>query len=263
MLDSTLGLRVRSTPMSKRFFAADLAEATSVALEGSEAHHLIHVLRASAGDLVTLFDGSGAEFEARVERVGRAQAQLAVLARHTPGRESPVACTLAVALPKGERQGWLIEKAVELGVARVVPLKTSRSVAQPLDAALERLRRAVVEASKQCGRNRLMEISPAADFADFVTREAGGIRMLAHPRGSMMLEDLARIAPERGSGVCFAVGPEGGFTDDEIAVSAAAGWRTLDMGPRLLRIETAAIALAAISAALVASGEMRPKSVPG
>ena len=122
-------------------------------------------MRATPGTQVTLFDGSGDEFAAAVDRVGRSEVELAILSRESINRELPFALTLGVALPKGDRQKWLVEKAVELGVARIVPLRTQRSVAQPVEQALVRLRRAVIEASKQCGRNRLLQIDPPQTMA--------------------------------------------------------------------------------------------------
>ncbi len=144
--------------MSERYFVDKTISGGRVALNGPEAHHLIHVMRAAPGLNVVLFDGSGAEFPAVVQRVGRSDVELAVLSRELVDRELPFDLTLATALPKGDRQKWLVEKAVELGVTRLVPLRTQRAVAQPVEQALARLRRAVIEASKQCGRNRLMPI---------------------------------------------------------------------------------------------------------
>ena len=146
--------------MSKRFFSDPTiptdAVGRSVELSAAEAHHLIHVMRAKAGQTVELFDGCGSEFTAEIQRVGRSQVELLITAQRKVDREPPVALTLAVALPKGDRQRWLVEKATELGVSCLVPLVTARGVAQPVDRAIERLRQSVIEASKQCGRNRLM-----------------------------------------------------------------------------------------------------------
>ena len=159
--------------MSDRYFIDEPIAAGRVVLAGPEAHHLIHVMRAAPGQRVTLFDGSGDEFPAVVERIGRAEVELAVLSREHADRELPFELTLGVALPKGERQRWLVEKAVELGVTRIVPLRTCRAVAQPGEQALARLRRAVVEASKQCGRNRLLRIDGPQAWPDFVAATAG------------------------------------------------------------------------------------------
>ncbi len=232
--------------MTDRYFSDVPIAEGPVLLTGHEAHHLIHVMRAQAGTPVVLFDGSGAEFAARVERIDRAEAELAVLSREEVDRELPRALTLGVALPKGERQRWLVEKAVELGVGQIVPLRAARSVAQPVQQALSRLRRTVIEASKQCGRNRLMQISEPQDWADYVA-ETGGVscRLMAQRCGGQGIagppcwEDLS-------GPVLLAIGPEGGFTDEEVSLAVAAGWRLVDLGPRILRTETAALGLVAM-----------------
>jgi 16S rRNA (uracil1498-N3)-methyltransferase len=241
--------------MSERFFSAAPIVDDSATLTGHEAHHLAHVMRAEVGQTVTLFDGSGCEFAAQIKTIGKSGIQFSVLARREVNRESAVKLTLAVALPKGDRQRWLVEKAVELGVAALVPIQTQRGVAQPSAAALERLRRFVIEASKQCGRNRLLKITPAVPWREFATaqpRDAGqfsSLRLLAHPGGLPLQtawpSDAAKLPAQ---GVVAAVGPEGGFTEEEIAESLAAGWMAVDLGPRILRVETAAVALAAWTA---------------
>src|SRR4029078_8817654 len=127
-------------------------------LQGAEAHHLAQVMRAKCGDEVCLFDGSGFEFRASIRKIGRVEVEFEIVESRQVDREMARHITLAVSLPKGDRQRWLVEKTTELGVARLVPLVTRYSVAQPVGNATTRLRRAVIEASKQCGRNRLMEI---------------------------------------------------------------------------------------------------------
>jgi 16S rRNA (uracil1498-N3)-methyltransferase len=137
-----------------------------------------------------------------------------------------------------------VEKAVELGVARLVPLITTRGVAQPTALAVERLRRAVIEASKQCGRNRLMEIGEPHDWSDFAATDAGGVRLMAHP-GGISLREAITPALEQPHGIVIAIGPEGGFTDEEVNRGVATGWTLIDLGRRILRVETAAIAISA------------------
>jgi 16S rRNA (uracil1498-N3)-methyltransferase len=120
-------------------------------------------------------------------------------------------------------------------------------------AAIARLHRTVIEASKQCGRNRLMEISDARQWSDFVHRApTGAIRWVAHRDGPNSIPSPNRSA-ERQAEIIVAIGPEGGFTQDEVATALAAGWRQLDLGRRILRVETAAIAVAA-SVAFCAEG---------
>ncbi|MBN2580399.1 MAG: 16S rRNA (uracil(1498)-N(3))-methyltransferase [Pirellulales bacterium] len=227
--------------MSERFFVETPIRGDRATLTGPEAHHLIHVMRARQGDAVVLFDGSGWEFSAAVTDLGRGSVDLHVVARREVDRELSREIVLAVALPKGQRQKYLVEKAVELGVIRLVPLRTKRAVAQPDRTALERLRRTVIEASKQCGRNRLMEIAPPQDWPDFIeaTRNES-CRLLAHLAPG---ESPEANSQSPGDKVILAVGPEGGWTDEEAALAVAAGWRTVSLGRRVLRVETAALVL--------------------
>jgi 16S rRNA (uracil1498-N3)-methyltransferase len=238
--------------MSERYFVESPITTDRAVLAGAEAHHLIHVMRLKPGARVTLFDGSGSQFAAAVERVGRAEVELAILSQTQIDRELPLPVWLGVALPKGDRQKWLVEKAVELGVSRLLPLETARGVAQPMQQALERLRRTVIEASKQCGRNRLMEIALPQRWEQFVHAADGmSRRLLAHPHGIQHTECAVAGGPRsvpdalKSGGVALAVGPEGGFTDDEVVVAQAAGWTPVALGPRILRVETAALALVA------------------
>ena len=230
--------------MSERFFAENLSVGQQVQLAGDEARHLSTVMRASVGDTVTLFDGSGAEFTARITRQDKRGVWLEVAERHEISREHACRLTLAVALPRGERQKWLVEKLTELGVTRLVPLVTERGVALAGEAAVARLQRQVIEASKQCGRNRLMEICPPTNAVQFL--QAGlppsASLLFADPIGKLLAEVThLRVAPFE---CCIAVGPEGGFTDAERAAAATGGWRFVSLGPRLLRVETAALAMA-------------------
>jgi 16S rRNA (uracil1498-N3)-methyltransferase len=225
--------------MSERFFVEAPITGNVATLTGDEAHHLSRVMRAAVGDELVLFDGSGAEFSARITQVGKSAALVQIIERREIDREGKCRLTLAAALPKGERQKWLVEKATELGVFRIVPLITERGVAQPVEAALVRLRRAVIEASKQCGRNRLLEIAEPADAAAFfAAAPEGTVRLLADPSG-MPLTSVAHAAV-----LIAAIGPEGGFTPAEVAAAAECGWQLVSLGKSILRVETAAIAVA-------------------
>lgn len=243
--------------MPDRYYVAEPITAEHARLVGEEAHHLLHVMRARAGDELVVFDGSGAEWQGRVSQIDRNAVDVALLARREIDRELSFELTLATALPKGDRQRWLVEKAVELGVRRLTPLVTERGVAQPTDKALTRLRRAVIEASKQCGRNRLMEVSQPVVFFDYLAApSASGIRRaLADPSGNQSLGSLLEIPDGQAlRGLAIAVGPEGGFSDDEVATAVSRGWPTFTLGPRVLRVETAAMAIAAALAALTMGG---------
>jgi 16S rRNA (uracil1498-N3)-methyltransferase len=234
--------------MADRYFVETPLVGQQAQLVGAEAHHLAHVMRAKPGHEVMLFDGSGAEFAARVERVGRSEIALAVLARTEVDRELRQPLWLGVALPKGDRQRWLVEKAVELGVARLVPLESERSNDRQSPATLERLRRAVIEASKQCGRNRLMDIVAPEKLVDFLTAAPPtALRVLAHP-GAQDCQTVLHTRMSSGTTpepVILAIGPEGGFSTAELDVASGSAWLMVGLGPRVLRVETAALALMA------------------
>ena len=231
--------------MSDRFFVESPIDGDRAMLVDAEAHHLVHVMRAKPGDLVVLFDGSGVVFRAKVDRCGRSEVDCRVVSREVVDREIGFDLTLGVSLPKGDRQRWLVEKVTELGVTRLVPLITDRSVAQPNTKTLQRLRRAVIEASKQCWRNVLMEIAPPQRWGAFVANSsAPANRLIAHPGG----QPLAGIGLSQRRDTVLAVGPEGGFAEAEIAAAHAANWQIADLGSPVLRTETAAIALAAFVA---------------
>lgn len=231
--------------MSERFFLEAPPAAGKAMLTGDEARHLARVLRAAVGDEVTLFDGRGRSWPARVAAIGRDAVELETGEPRVEATGGTL-LTLAVALPKGERQKWLVEKLTELGVARLVPLVTERGVAEATASAVARLERGVIEASKQCGRDTLMEIGEPASVAGIVAgRAAAAIGLVADPRGGPV--DTAGWPPT--SEVIALVGPEGGFSPAELSLAEAAGWPRITLGPYVLRIETAAVALAARLAA--------------
>lgn len=235
--------------MSERYFVENPIEDSSARLAGGEAHHLIHVMRAKVGDEVTLFDGSGAQFAARVTRVGRAEVELEVVSRSLVERELSTALILGAALPKGDRARWLAEKATELGVARLAPLETRYAGERPSAAALEKLRRAVIEASKQCGRNRLMDVAEPRPLDTFLCGAGETeLRLIAHPGGRRCRAVLDELLPpgKPPSRVSLAIGPEGGFTQGEIDAAQSHGWHAVDLGRRVLRVETAALVLASL-----------------
>ncbi len=229
--------------MPRRCFCEAPITDAHATLAGSEAHHLLHVLRAAPGMVVTLFDGSGMEFDAEVAACRRSTIDLNVVERREVNRELPFPLTLGLAFPKGDRQRWIVEKAVELGVTRLVPLVTERSEKQ----GGEKLARYVIEASKQCGRNRLMVIAEPQRWSDWLAKEREGSAnaatrtWIAHPTGRpLTADDFVQQQP-----TTIAIGPEGGLIDAETAEAEAAGWESIGLGSRILRIETAALALAA------------------
>lgn len=228
--------------MGHRYFVEQPVDSASARLQGAESHHLLHVMRARPGEQVILFDGTGREFLAQIERLGRTNVELTVLETRDVDRELPFPLVVGACLPKADRQRWLIEKLVELGVSRFTPLLSERSVVHPDQRALSKLRRAVIEGSKQCGRNRLMEITELTPLSDFTRDIPNGLaRWLADLQGSP-----ASSVGECPGGVALLVGPEGGFTPEEVRAANQLSWQNVSLGPRTLRIETAAIALTAL-----------------
>jgi len=238
--------------MADRCFCPDPPVEGRLVVEGDEARHLTRVRRIGVGEVVEVFDGKGFAAGARGESAGKDRVDLAVLGEPIADRAAPCRLTLATAVPKGERFDWLIEKATELGVARLVPLITERSVVDPRDAKLDRLRRLIVEAAKQCGRNRLMDLDSPTPWTALARAPAVETRLLAHPGG---VPASAWHPLPYGAAVTLAIGPEGGFTEPEVALAVELGWQAVGLGATLLRIETAGLAGSAAILALCGSSE--------
>ena len=246
--------------MSYRFFHAQPPVDGQFDLAGDQAHHAINVMRYGVGDEIVIFDGQGTEHDAQIESLTKKQLTARLLATRQLKRSVPRSVTIVVALPKGDRQKFLIEKLVELGVEKLIPLATTRSVAEVKPKVIERIEKQVIEASKQCGRNFLMQIAPQISVSQLCNANAESqaseashaskasltedtVKLLAHPYDSQSLSGLS-VSPNQP--VAIAIGPEGGFTDDEFTSLTDAGWRPTKLGPTILRIETAAIAAATI-----------------
>ena len=230
--------------MAHRFYCPQLPETGAVQLTETEAHHLVHVLRTQVDDRVELFNGAGLAATCRVAEIRKRDVTLEVI---TAAKDQPVQkkVILATAVPKGDRFDWLIEKVTELGVSQLIPLTTSRSVVDPRSSKLDKLRQTVVAACKQSGRNCLMEITAVTSWKDFIHGSASVSRVLvAHPSG-ITLGEAVQAGYVDTNPVCFAIGPEGGFTDDEVELARSSGGHAIQLGPQILRIETAAVALAA------------------
>ncbi len=236
--------------MADRFFTPEPMSPGEFVLTGPDAHHLASVRRFGPGDRVTLFNGDGREYPAEVLSADRKRVTLTILSVEEIDRELGFEVVVASAIPKGDRADYLVEKITELGATRFVPLLTARSVVVPKLAAVEKFSRAVIEASKQCGRNRLMRVDPPEKWGDFATRaDLPAAKLLLHtsPGGAVP----PRISPQEvRAGVVIAVGPEGGFEDAEVQVGVTAGWRATRLGSRVLRVETAAAAAVAWVAAV-------------
>jgi 16S rRNA (uracil1498-N3)-methyltransferase len=231
--------------MIRRFFCEDAAAGVdSVALGPDETRHMRDVLRLGPGDRISLFDGKGREFAARIARLEKRIARIDLLGELPPAAaESPLELTLAVALLKSDKFDLVVQKAVELGVVRIVPLVTRRTELRLRDSEKrsERWRRIALEASKQCGRARLAIISEPLDFCDFCAARHERTVLFFSERGGSELGEVDAEGP-----LAAVAGPEGGWDDAEIALAREAGFRIVTLGGRILRAETAAVAIPAI-----------------
>ena len=231
--------------MSDRFFTTQPLAPGEVALDKAEAHHLSTVRRFAVGEHVTLFNGDGREYPAEILAIAKKSVVLLVTEPRNVDRELPYPLVIASAVPKGDRADFLLEKLTELGVTTWIPLHCERSVVLPRDAKLEKFERAVIEASKQCGRNRLMKVEAPRTLLELSEPLAWpGRRVLLHPGESGA---SSRLRPT-GEAVLVAIGPEGGFSPAEVQSAVERGWASCQLGQRVLRIETAAITAAAILA---------------
>jgi 16S rRNA (uracil1498-N3)-methyltransferase len=235
-----------------RFYCPQpLRPGSLVDLPEAVAHHL-HVVRQQSGDELVLFNGDGGQARARLVEIGKRRATAEILAIDAVDVELPFRMTLAQGLPEGSKMDWIIEKAVELGAAAIVPLAAQRSVVRlsgdRADKRLAHWQGVVVSASEQCGRNRLAGVAPVQEVNRWLGQgAAGGVRILLSPRADASLAQWTRATPAQD--VTLLVGPEGGFTDQEEDAALAAGALALAMGPRVLRTETAGLAALAILAA--------------
>jgi 16S rRNA (uracil1498-N3)-methyltransferase len=219
-------------------------------LPAEEFRHAAASLRLRKGDRVAVFDGAGSVGYGNVSRIGRGGAQVTiddVIAHVSPPGIAP---TIAVAMPKAQRQSFLIEKCTELGVAELWPMTCRHSVVRAALGQTARWRRATIEAAKQCHRAHLPVVAEMQSFEQVITRVATvGRAVMAHidPRAQPLLRVLREL--ERGASLLALVGPEGGWSDAEIAAATAARVRPVSLGPLVLRVETAAIAIAAVVSA--------------
>lgn len=205
---------------------------------------------------MTLFDGQGGEYPATLSIDGKSGwAQLGAL----DPREAELGghITLVQGLPSGDKMDWVVEKSVELGASRVTPIAAQRSVLQLSGPRLEKRvahwSRIAQSASEQCGRNRLMSVDVPMGLREWLEQPCAGLRLLCHPEATPTLAE-ALAAASRSSPIqslCLLVGPEGGWSDAELALAAQHGVQSIRFGPRVLRTETAGLALISAVTALL------------
>jgi len=212
-------------------------------IDGDAANHIARVLRLRQGDPLTLFDGRGGEYAARVEEFRKRAVIVSIGERSPVARESSLPITLAQGVSRGERMDWVVQKATELGVTRIIPVLTERSVVK-LDAKQAERKRVhwqaiAVAACEQSGRDRIPDVDAPLTMAEFPGRaDSRATRVLLSPAGGVRVPDL----PRSEGGIVVLIGPEGGLTDAEQQAAMATGFVAVRLGPRVLRTETAAVA---------------------
>jgi 16S rRNA (uracil1498-N3)-methyltransferase len=229
--------------LTRCFVPALLAVGESRQLPQEVATHVARVLRAREGQLLTLFDGLGGEYDATIVQIDRHGVRVQVDLHRAIERESPLPVTLLQALARGERMDFIVQKATELGVAAIIAMGGDRSVvrleAEGLARRCEHWRAVAISACEQCGRNRVPTIAVAADLAGACAQlDATSRRLLLAPEADQTLIAVAHQAAR----IALAVGPEGGFSDEERSLAQQQGFQSCRLGPRVLRAETAPLA---------------------
>ncbi len=214
-----------------------------ITLSLEETRHLRDVLRLNEGANINIFDGTGKEFLCEIETIAKKESVLKIIKKVAPvSSESDLDLTLAVALLKGEKFDLVIQKAVELGVTKFVPMNAKRSDVKLKDAdkKIGRWQKIALEATKQCGRAKLMQIEFLQDFTKLIESSEGTKVLFAERSG----ENFTKIKPDKK--IAAFIGPEGGWDDSELEFAASNGCQIVTLGGRILRAETAVISIASL-----------------
>lgn len=233
--------------MRRLFVEQPLHAEREITLSGDEAHYLAHVLRLGAGAEISVFNGEGGEYPARLCQVAKKTVTLALGNHCATERESPLQLTLVQGIAKSEHMDYLLQKSVELGVQRIVPVLTRYTQHFDLKRGDKRWlhwRKILIAACMQCGRNRLPDLAPAVSLAEWLARKASGPCAMLAPDADQHLRALPVTRT-----LTLLVGPEGGFHPDELSAAQQAGYHAVGLGPRILRTETAAVAAIAVAQA--------------
>ena len=219
-----------------------LGAGLTVALEEAPSHHIGRVLRMQVGAALVLFNGDGSEYPGRIAALDRRHVEVTIESAEPGARESPLAIQLGIAVSKGERMDWVIQKATELGVARISPLLTERVEVrlrgEREEKKLAHWQSVAIAACEQCARNRVPPVDAPVELAAWLDATTAERRFVLHHRTETALRDV-EAAPQS---VALLIGPEGGLSEREIAAAERGGFQALRLGPRVLRTETAPLA---------------------
>lgn len=219
---------------------------STIALNDDAAHHVARVLRMQSGDALILFNGDGGEYRATIASVDKKSVHVALESANTSERESPLAIHLGIAISKGERMDWVIQKATELGVTQITPLQTERVEVrlnnEREEKKLSHWQAVAISACEQCRRNRIPAIHSPQMLSAWLDSINADVKFVLHHRSEVTLESFA----EKPRSVALLIGPEGGLSDTEIALAERKNFAPLRLGPRVMRTETAPIAALSI-----------------
>lgn len=223
----------------------DLATGKSLELPEAAGHHVARVLRMRIDESLILFNGQGGEYTAKILSIHKSNVEVKVLSFSDVERESSIQVELLQGLSKGEKMDFTIQKAVELGVNKIVPLITTYSNVKldpkRLDKKLDHWRKVIISACEQCGRNKIPELVKVMKLDDGLASSEADLKLILAPDAEGLLSDLTG-KPEM---INIVIGPEGGFSQSEIQSLTKSGFTGIRLGPRILRTETAALATVA------------------
>lgn len=232
--------------MSRRFFDDQEFQTGQVAELGAAAsHHIGKVLRMAEGDAIEVFNGRGGEWQGRIENISKKTVSVALLAFNADNRTPPLSVTVALPMIKGDRMDYAIQKATEMGAARIVVLDTERCEVrlkgERAEKKLAQWQQIAISACEQCGLNIPPTVSGVKNLKDWLDGEHPALKLIAHP-GEKPFDPAVLNASES---LALLTGPEGGFSDDELEAARNAGFNPFALGERVLRAETAPVALLA------------------
>lgn len=235
--------------MSRFFIAKEMVKGNTIRISGKEAHHILDVMRLKKSDRVVTFDGSGNEYVGFIKDVNPKVVDVEIVERREALCKDSLKITLIQAIPKKEKMDYIVEKATELGVRSIMPVITGRTIPDwnesKKSSQLDRWRKIAKEASKQCGRADIPDVMTITYFGEAISMTGWDLKMIA------ALDDEAAqlknaLGGFSGRSIAIAIGPEGDFTAAEIEEARCAGFKLVNLGPRVLRSDTAGLAVLAI-----------------
>jgi 16S rRNA (uracil1498-N3)-methyltransferase len=223
------------------FIDITLSTGEIIILPREKAHHISHVLRKRVGDSIKLFNDSGHEYESRIIEITKKSAQIEIGESRDVENESPLTINLCLAIARGQHMDFSIQKAVELGVKNIIPVISEFSNVKIQDSRKQNKimhwQNIIISATEQCGRCRLTQLQSPIEFSDCLELEISGPRLILHPISQQSMSKTNVTGNE----ITLLVGPEGGFSDQEVKQAEEKGCMTISLGPRVLRTETAVV----------------------